>query len=132
MRTLTVAVLLGALVCTSACAPDRKVLLTDTELDRVGAGWDLCGLFGVRGPCVGSTMEVFDPALGPTQTPYSSTAASPLPQSGTVTLNQSVTIQGQSSLQSVSQTNSVTVAPPSTFPCPSCSRALDRIWLPGP
>ena len=130
MRTLVAAVLLGMLLCVPACAPQRKVALTDAEMDRIGAGWDLCGLFGIRGPCVGSVMEVYDPALGSTQTPYSSTIASPLPESGTVTLNQSVTIQGPSSFQSVSQTNSFTVAPPSPNLCTSCSRALDRLWLP--
>ena len=130
MRTRMVAVLLGMLLCASACVPQRKVALTDTEMDRIGAGWDLCGQFGIRGPCVGSFMEVYDPALGSPQTPYTSTIASPLPESGTVTLNQSVTIQGLSSFQSVSQTNSLTVTPPPPYLCTSCSRALDRLWLP--
>ncbi len=118
MRTVGVVVLVSGLLALAACAQKGKVLLSDAELDRVKAGTDLCRLFGVIGPCVGSFLEVFDPGLPPnpscgsfpgtTTNCVSSLTSSPIPPSGTVTLQQSLRVDGPFGFQSVSQTNTVT------------------------
>ncbi len=128
MRALTVAALIAVLLSTSACAPTKRKLLTDNELAQIRAGTDLCGLLGINGPCVGSFLEAFDPALrasptSPIQDPFTSIVVSPLPESGSVTLQQSYTVGGPSTLQSISQQNSASQAPgsPQFFRSPDSS-----------
>ena len=99
MRTLTVAALVGSLltISTLGCSQSKtKMLLTDTQMDEIRAGTDLCPLLGINGPCVGSLLQVYDPALpsnpscgtlpGATTNCFSSLSAYPLPQSGSVTV----------------------------------------------
>jgi hypothetical protein len=120
------ALLLGVLLLISACATKAKVLLTDAELDMISAGTEECGLFGINGPCVASSLTVFDPVLPPSPDPacgtllgtnrqcVASTLASPLPADTTVTLIQSFAAGGSS----VFQVNS--------------ARAGDPVWPAGP
>ena len=110
-RGCLLALLLGALLLISACATKPKVLLTDAELDKIGAGTEECGLFGINGPCVASSLTVFDPVLPPSPDPAcgtlpgtnrqcaASTLASPLPADTTVTLIQSFAAGGSSVFQ---------------------------------
>jgi hypothetical protein len=110
-RGTLVALLLGAFVLISGCAAKSKVLLTDAEMDAIGAGTEMCGLFGVDGPCVGSSFTVFDPALPPSpglacgslsgtsQQCMQSTLAVPLPAGSAATLIQSFSVGGSSVFQ---------------------------------
>jgi hypothetical protein len=139
MRTLTAVVLGGALLALPACAQQKgKLLLTDAELDKVSAGTDLCALFGINGPCVGSYLQVFDPALAPNPScgtlPGANTncasllSSSPLPPSGSVTLEQSFRVGGAFSFQSVSQTNTASTIgsqQPLKYYCFTCWQPLD-------
>ena len=139
MRTLTAVILGGALLALAACAqPKGKVLLTNAELDKVSAGTDLCALFGINGPCVGSFLQVFDPALAPNPAcgtlPGANTncatllSSSPLPSSGSVTLEQSFRVEGAFSFQSVSQTNTASTGGPQQpfqYNCFTCWQPLD-------
>ncbi len=139
MRILTAVVLGGAVLALAACAQHKgKVLLTDAELDKVRAGTDLCALFGVNGPCVGSYLQVFDPALPPNPAcgtlPGANTncvtllSSSPLPANGSVKLEQSFRVEGAFNFQSVSQTNSfITSGPQQPFKqnCFTCWQPLD-------
>ncbi len=116
VHTLTTILLVGVLFGIPACAQQRtKVLLTDAALDSVRAGVDLCGAFGINGPCVGSVLQIYDPALpsnpscgglpGTSTNCVSSLTSSPLPPGGSVTLQQSFRVDGPATFQSVSQTN---------------------------
>jgi hypothetical protein len=129
---------MGALLLLAACGHDGKVLMTDAELDKVGAGADFCGLFGINGPCVGSFLQVFDRSLPPTPScgtlPGANTncvtlfSASPLPPSGSVLLEQSFVVQGPFTYQSVVQRNSAGTAGPQQplqWNCLTCQLLLD-------
>ena len=142
LRVVGAVVLMGALLVLAACGPEGKVLMTDAELDKVSAGTDSCGLFGINGPCVGSFLQVFDPSLPPN--PPCGTLAgtntncvtlfssSPLPASGSVLLEQSFAVQGPFTYQSVVQRNSVgTAGPQQSLPlyCVTCQLLLDMNLL---
>ena len=130
-----VTLLLGALLLISACAATKqKVLLTDAELDTIGAGAEVCALFGIDGPCVASSFTVFDPALPPSPNVacgtlpgtsrqcVESTLASPLSEGAGVTLIQSFTAGGSSVFQVNSAPADELMAPSGRLP----------YWMHGP
>jgi hypothetical protein len=134
-RRSLVALLLGALLLISACAPTQpKVLLTDAKLDTIGAGTEVCGLFGIDGPCVASSFTVFDPVLPPSpdlacgtlpgtnRQCVASTLASPLPAGAAVTLIQSFAAGGSSVFQRNSARGDGTMWPSGRVP----------YWMRGP
>jgi hypothetical protein len=136
---------MGVLLVLAACAQHKgKVLMTDAELDKVKAGADLCALFGINGPCVGSFQQVFDPSLPPNPScgtlPGASTnctsllSSSPLPPNGSVTLEQSLTVGGPFTFQTVTQTNTATTAGPQQsfkLNCLTCWQPQDINRVPG-
>ena len=148
MRMLTVTALIGGLLTLLAlgCAQSKtKMLLTDKQMDEITAGTDLCPLFGINGPCVGSLLQVYDPALlprpscgtlpGATTTCVSSMVAYPLPQSGSVALQQSFKIDMPYMSQSVSQGNSVSnlslQQPSIRSSCYTCWHPTEGMRFPG-
>ena len=130
-----VILLLSALLFISACAARQKVLLTDAELDTIGAGGtEVCGLFGIDGPCVASSFTVFDPALPPSaglacgtlsgtnRQCVESTLAVPLPAGSSATLIQSFSVGGSSVFQRNSAQDNGLVGPSGRVP----------YWMRGP
>ena len=147
MRFPLLIAFLAALLMLPGCASSKKQVLSDSEMDQIhaGSGEYKCDLFGRDGPCVGSFSQIFDPALpanprdpcggplaGTNKNCVSFQTVSPLvPRFGSVSVNQSVTVTGPFSFQRISQTNSVGTTQPASLSCPVCSRALDRLLLPG-
>jgi hypothetical protein len=148
MRALTVAALVGVLLAVSplGCAQSKtKMLLTDAQLDGIRAGTDLCVLFGLNGPCVGSLLQVYDPALPPNPpcgtlpgantNCFSSLSAIPLPQSGSVALQQSFQVDAPFTSQSVSQANTVNnislQQPTIRSSCFTCWHPMEGMRFPG-
>ena len=133
MRPCVVAVLIAVLLSMSACAQSRgKTLLTDAQLEGINAGTGLCSLFGVTAPCVGSFLQVFDPALGSPDNPFTSSVGKGLSPSGKVAIERSFAIGGLGTSQSVSQSNSLTVQQPLVrSSCFTCWNPLDVGRYPG-
>ena len=132
MRPSMIAILIAVFLLLSACAQTRnKMLLTDTQMDQIGAGSDLCALFGVAAPCAGSLLQVYDPALGVPETPFTSKVGVPLPPSGKITIQQSFAIEGSATSQSASQSNSLSVQPSFRSLCFTCWQPMDVTRLPG-
>ncbi len=52
---------LGAVLLCVPMHASAKVLLSDADLDTISAGADVCGLFGISGPCVISYNDVIEP-----------------------------------------------------------------------
>ena len=131
MRAPVAAVLIAVLLSMTACAQSRgKVQLTDAQMEGIGAGTDLCGLFGVSAPCVGSFLQIFDPALGSPDN-LTSSVGKTLPPSGKVTIQQSLGIDGFGTSQSASQTNSVSVQQNFRSSCITCWQPMDVGRFPG-
>ena len=148
MRTVTVVALVGGLLALATLGyaqSKSKVLLTDQQMDEIRAGTDLCPLFGINGPCVGSLLQVYDPALSPRPSCgtlpgaatncFASMTAYPLPQSGMVAVQQSFKIDMPSMSQSVSQANTVSnlnlQQPPIRSSCYTCWHPTEGMRLPG-
>jgi hypothetical protein len=60
MRSAAV-LFLGAVLLSVPMHASAKVLLSDADLDTISAGADVCGLFGISGPCVISYNDVIEP-----------------------------------------------------------------------
>ncbi len=93
MRKLMTLILTAVLLTLPAAAHAERQVLTDTELDEITAGGDVCSMFGLSSPCTVSYNEVVQPTSAtPTtssqcfvnSTPVSCTATSP-PPAGTCT-----------------------------------------------
>jgi len=52
---------LGAVLLSVPMHASAKVRLSDADLDTISAGADVCGLFGIGGPCVISYNDVIEP-----------------------------------------------------------------------
>lgn len=62
----------------------KIVALTDNELDGIVVGADVCELFfGIKGPCIASALQLFNPQAPP----QSQSVALPVSSNGTVTLS---------------------------------------------
>ena len=134
MRAPVVAVLIAVLLSMTACAQSRgKMLLTDTQMDAIKAGTDLCVLFdsNLSSPCVGSFLQVFDPMLGSPGNPFTAKVGVPLPPSGKVKVDQSFVIDGFGTSQSAFQSNSVSVQQNFRSSCITCWQPMDLSRFPG-
>ncbi len=134
MHPAVAAVLIAVLLSLAACAQSRsKTLLTDTQMEAIGAGTDLCSLFdsNLGSPCVGSFLQVFDPLLGSSGNPFTAKVGVPLPPSGKVKIDQSFGIEGFGASQSASQTNSVSMQQNFRSSCITCWQPMDLSRFPG-
>jgi hypothetical protein len=86
--------------------------LTDAELDTVGAGFDFCGFFSIKGSCVASSLQAFTPGSDPVLTQ----TAIPGPFASTVTLTHEFTTGTGAFGQSLSQSNTFIPGLPPTGP----------------
>ena len=109
MSKLTLVLVAGFLFLTS-CSTPRMHALSDNELDNTTAAGDLCGYFGIDGPCMASILQLYNPQ-SPTQ---SQEAALPLSAAGGTS---SLALQATSSspdgtrTQTATQTNSTSSQP---------------------
>ena len=87
----------------------QMVQLSDSELDAITVGSDICAFFGINGPCVASALQLFNPQ-GP---PQLQAIAVPLPSHGTVSLSLHAASSSPdgSRVQIATQMNSVSPQP---------------------
>jgi hypothetical protein len=93
-------------------ASGQPPALSDAEIDPVGAGFDFCGFFGINGPCVASSLQLFTPD----SLPVFAQTAIPGPFISTVTVTHQSIVGTETYGQSLSQLNTLTPGVPPIGP----------------